>query len=308
MEQKLVYIDTDISLGTPGAEIDDGAALMLLVRNKGIKVIGTSSVFGNVPVKDAAANLDRMMTFLGTGDIPQGLGSAQPLIQDQGWFEEWQAGYEPTLPWQTRPYSNLAANLLINVIRENPGNVTVLSIGPMTNLALAARMDPGIIPLTREVIVMGGSFNVENSLPEFNTHCDPEAASIVFSSGWNMTALGLDITRRVHFSRQDFESLSREDPCTALLRTQAPGWINRMEIMGWDQGGCALHDAVAAAYLVEPDLFSGTFTGVDVELTDSSLRGLTRFSMDHKQNRQVQIITEINTSACKDLIWSHLKK
>lgn len=308
MKQKLVYIDTDISLGTPGAEIDDGAALMLLLRNKDIKVVGAGSVFGNVPVKDAAANLDRMMTFLGAGDIPLGLGAAQPLIQNQDWFEDWKAGYEPTLPWPTRSFTQLAANLLIKVIRENPGSVSVVSIGPMTNLALAVRMDPGIIPLTREVIVMGGSFNAENSMPEFNTHCDPEAASIVFSSRWNLTALGLDITRRVHFSRQDFASLSREDPCTALLRAQAPGWIERMELMGWDRDGCALHDAVAAAYLIEPELFTGTYSGVDVELTDSSLRGLTRFSMESTENRPIRVITDLDHSRCKDLIWSHLNK
>ena len=152
-------------------------------------------------------------------------------------------------------------------MRSQPGEISILAIGPLTNLALAIRLDPGIIPLTGRVIVMGGSFGMQEPSPEFNVRCDPEAAQIVFSSGWDVHVLGLDITRRVHFSRHDFDCLPDENPAVALLRSQAPGWIDRMEVMGWDQDGCALHDAVAAAYLADETIFEIRETGVDVELT-----------------------------------------
>src|SRR6185295_6930678 len=120
-------------------------------------------------------------------------------IADTAWFESWQSVYGKTLSWNSRPVTYLAANLIIHTIRTHPGQVSIISLGPMTNLALAIRLEPSIIPLTREVIVMGGSFNIQNPAPEFNVRCDPEAAQIVFSSGWKVNIIGLDITRRVHF-------------------------------------------------------------------------------------------------------------
>ena len=308
MNKKLVYVDTDIGLGTPGAEIDDGAALIFLLRNKSIDVIGAGSIFGNVPLHDAALNLDRLLTWLGREDIPTGLGAEKPLIADTAWFESWQSNYGKTMPWNTRAANYLSANLIIHAIRTHPGQVSILSLGPMTNLALAVRLDPNIIPLTHEVIVMGGSFNVQNPEPEFNVHCDPEAAQIVFSSGWKVHILGLDITRRVHFSRRDFASLPDGNPAVELLRAQAPGWIDRMEEMGWEQGGCALHDAVAAAYLIDQTIFQIEEASVEVELANADSRGITRFSSAAENQPIVKVITDLDTVKCRDLIWSHINQ
>ena len=308
MDKKLVYVDTDIGLGTPGAEIDDGAALIFLLRNKSIDVIGAGSVFGNVPLHDAALNLDRLLTWLGREDIPTSLGADRPLIADTAWFESWQSNYGKTLPWNTRPVNYLAANLIIHAIHTHPGQVSLLSLGPMTNLALAVRLDPNIIPLTREVIVMGGSFNVQNPEPEFNVRCDPEAAQIVFSSGWKVHILGLDITRRVHFSRRDFASLPDGNPAVELLRAQAPGWIDRMEEMGWEQDGCALHDAVAAAYLIDRAIFQTEEASVEVELANDDSRGITRFSSATENQPIVKVITDLDTVKCRHLIWSHVNQ
>lgn len=306
MDKKLVYVDTDIGLGTPGAEIDDGAALIFLLRNQSIDIVGTGSVFGNVPIHDATLNLDRLLTWLGGEHIPLGLGAEKPVIADTNWFEGWQSAYGKTLAWNIRPTTYLAANLIIHAIRTNPGQVSILSLGPMTNLALAVRLDPAITSLTREVIVMGGSFGVQNPEPEFNIRCDPEAAQIVFSSGWNVHILGLDITRRVHFSRSDFSSLPDGNPAVELLRAQAPGWIDRMEEMGWEQDGCALHDAVAAAYLVDQAIFQTEETSVEVELANPNSRGITRFLTTKENRKTVKVITNLDIAKCRDLIWSQV--
>ena len=307
MNRKLVYVDTDVGLGTPGAEIDDGAALTFLLCNKSIEVIGAGSVFGNVPIHDADLNLDRLLTWLGGEQIPRGRGAEKPLIVDMVWFESWQSAYGRTMSWEPRPVSHLAANLIIDTIHDHPGQVSILSLGPMTNLALAIQLDPSIISLTRDVIVMGSSFNSNNPQPEFNIRCDPEAAQIVFSSGWSVYVLGLDITRRVHFSRRDFESLPDGNPAVELLRAQAPGWIDRVEKMGWEQDGCALHDSVAVAYLVDDTIFNTKQMGVEVELADSNLRGITRFSPSNENKPVVNVVTEIDAIKCHDLIWSHLR-
>jgi inosine-uridine nucleoside N-ribohydrolase len=307
VNKKLVYVDTDVGLGTPGAEIDDGAALIFLSRHPSVDVLGAGSVFGNVPVHDAALNLDRLLSWLDGTHIPLGLGAERPLLTDMTWFERWQSAYGETLPWDFEVPAELAANLMIRTIRDHPGQVSILSLGPMTNLALAVRLDPGIVALTREVIVMGGSFNRQNPTPEFNVHCDPEAAQVVFSSDWQVHLLGLDITRRVHFSRRDFTSLPDGNPAVELLRAQAPGWIERMEVMGWEQDGCALHDAVAATYLVEDTIFQTEETCVEVELANPNLRGVTRFSSAAPGKATVRVVTGVDPLKCRDLIWSHVQ-
>ena len=307
MNKKLVYVDTDVGLGTPGAEIDDGAALLFLMHNPSIDIVGAGSVFGNVALHDATINLDRLLTWLNGEHIPLGRGAQKPLIADMTWFEGWQAGYGETLPWKCRSIPILAANLMIDAVRAHPGQVSILSLGPMTNLALAIRLDPAIVSLTREVIVMGGSFNNQNSAPEFNVRCDPEAAQIVFSAGWDVHILGLDSTRRVHFSRGDFASLSDVNPAAAMLRAQAPGWIDRVEAMGWEQDGCALHDAVAAACLADETIFQVETMGVEIELADPNLRGLTRFFPERETQSPVKVVTGLDHAKCRELIWSHLE-
>lgn len=155
---------------------------------------------------------------------------------------------------------------------------------------------------------MGGSFNVQNPEPEFNARCDPEAAQMVFNSGWNVHILGLNITRRIHFSRRDFASLPDGNPAVELLRAQAPGWIDRMEEMGWEQDGCALHDAVAAAYLIDDTIFQTEETSVEVELANPNSRGITRFSSTSDNLPTVKVITDLDPIKCRDLIWSHVNQ
>jgi inosine-uridine nucleoside N-ribohydrolase len=198
--------------------------------------------------------------------------------------------------------------LLIDAIRSDPGRVVVLSLGPMTNLALAVRLAPDIVPLARQVIVMGGSFNIQDPAPEFNARCDPEAAQIVLNAGWKVHVLGLDITRRVHVSREDFACLPDGHPAVELLRAQAPGWIDRVEAMGWDKNGCALHDAVAAAYLVDETLFETRESSVEVERTDPALVGLTRFAPAARGRPRVRVVTGVDEQKCRDLIWSKIKE
>lgn len=308
MDKKHIYVDTDVSLGTPGAEIDDGAALIFLLRNKRIEVIGAGSVFGNVSVDDATLHLDRLMTWLGAKHINLSKGAEKPLTADMSWFDEWQSRYGQSLPWTPRVISISSAKLMIQTICAEPGQVSILALGPMTNLALAVQLEPAIISLTHEVIVMGGSLSSQGASPEFNICCDPEAAQIVLNAGWDVHILGLDITRRVHFSRDDFAALPDGNPAVELLRMQAPGWIDRMEEMGWEHDGCALHDAVAAAYLVDRSMFQTEQASIEVELSDAGLRGLTRFSVPREDKPIVTAVTGVDTEKCREFIWSYLKQ
>ena len=308
MPKPLVYVDTDIGLGTPGAEIDDAAALMMLMTHPGLEVLGAGSVFGNVPCRDALVNLSRMRSFFARQDIPLGHGTDLPLIEGVDWFSEWQSRYQPTLPFEVPESIPSSAQLMIDLVKANPHEVTLLSIGPMTNLALAARLDPDFIPLVKNVVAMGGSFGSTEDNPEFNVRCDPEAVQMVFNTGWDLNLFGINITGQVKYPRAEFAALKGTHPTTRLLKEMAPGWIDRMEEMGWEQGGCALHDAVAVAFLLDPSLFQFKKIGVRVELHDRSKRGVIHFDDTDRQLPQAGVATVVDVKGCHDLVWSLIQK
>jgi inosine-uridine nucleoside N-ribohydrolase len=298
-----LYVDTDLTLGTARAEIDDGAALLILLGDPAFDVRGIGAVHGNAGVDSVIHNLRRMLSYRQALPIPLGRGSALPLVEDPAWFDDWKSGYGPTEPFPAAGDLPLAANLLIDAARAHPHALSVLAVGPLTNLALAARLAPDIIPLVREVVTMGGTFGADQSA-EFNARCDPEAAAIVLNAGWPVRLFGLDITRRVHFSREEFAALSENDPAVALLKRQAPGWIDRIETMGWDRGGCALHDAVAASALIDETLFEYAEVEVTVELADRAKRGVTRLSK--RPGSRIRAAVEVDVKRCHDLIWGRI--
>jgi inosine-uridine nucleoside N-ribohydrolase len=304
MKRSLVYIDTDISLGTPGAEIDDGAALMVALRSQQPEVIGLGSVFGNTPVADTSRNLARLLSLLDKPAIPFGIGAAHPLQGTMDWFNEWQSGYGPTLPFDYSPPALSAAQLLIHLIHAHPGELTILSVGPMTNLAAALKQEPGIEKQVKQVIAMGGSFGTQSSEPEFNIHCDPHAAQMVFAADWPLTLLGLELTRQIAFSRADFTALPGSHAAINLFKEQAAGWIERVEAMGWEKDGCSLHDAVAAAYLIQPELFTCTDAEVSISLGGDLPIGATIIQPTGPYGkRKTKVVTQVDVPQCKRLIW-----
>lgn len=297
----MIFVDTDMGLGTPRAELDDGAALIALL-NSGANVVAAAGVHGNVQLSEATHNLRRLLAYLGREDLPVGRGSALPLVQDPSWFQPFQARYGPTPPWPGEPDLPPAALLLIETVRAHPGEVTILALGPLTNLALAARLAPDIVPHVRQVVSMGGSFG-DDGTPEFNTRSDPEAAHIVYTAGWPLRLLGGDITCQVHFRRERFQALPHGDPALDLLREQAPDWIDIVEEQGWAQGGCNLHDAVAAASLLDETLFEFTPASVTVVLEPGERRGATQVKPVPAPAANVYIAADLDADRCHQLIW-----
>jgi inosine-uridine nucleoside N-ribohydrolase len=302
-ETPIVYIDTDIGLGTPGAEIDDAAALMMLLRNSNIQIAGIGSVFGNVPVGDAVSNLARLVKSYGRSDIPLGIGADCPLKGDLGWFTGWQEGYGETLSYDSILPESHSSDLLIDCILRFPGKVAILALGPMTNIALVVQKSPEIVAKVKEVIAMGGTFGKNSSQPEFNIHCDPTAADIVIHAGWPVTLLGLEITRKAAFSKAEFMAIEGVDPTTRLLKSQAAGWIDRVVSMGWEKDGCALHDAVAAAYFLKKKLFKAVRADVQVSIHEGPTWGITTTNETTSSSGNIQVIKEMDVERCRDLIW-----
>lgn len=300
----MIIFDTDMGLGTPRAEIDDGAALIFLLRSMGERVTAVTTTHGNTTLENVVHNSHRLLAYLERSDLPLGRGAAHGLIEEKAWFVDWQAGYGETPPWPDQSPLPLAANLIIDTVRANPGQVTLIAVGPLTNLALAVRLAPDIVPLVRQVVTMGGSL-AEKPEPEFNARCDPEAAQIVLNAGWPLRLIGLEITNQVHFSRAEFAALPDNQPALALLKAQADGWISRVESMGWGHGGCALHDALAVAAVFDPSLFEWRETAVSVTLHPEDQRGITRAVP--QEGSLVETAVAVDVDPCRELIWSYLK-
>ena len=298
----LYIIDTDISLGTPFAEIDDGAALICLRRSLGERVLAVTTVHGNVDVQSASWNAQRLCAYL-DWDVPVYSGADRPLLEDPSWFAGWQAGYGPTPPWPEPAGDRPAAEIIVDLVRAYPGRITLVALGPLTNLAAALSAAPDIAGLVREVVCMGGSGAADDPAPEFNFRSDPEAAHIALLAGWPLRLFGLEITRQVFFSRVEFEALPAGQPAVDLLKQQAPGWIDRVEAEGWESGGCSLHDAAPVAALIDPSLFAFEEANVSVELAAGGSRGRTHLL----PGKGVRAAAAIREAACRELVYGLLK-
>ncbi len=308
MVKWMVYVDTDISLGTPGAEIDDFAGLLMLLRSPQVALAGIGSVFGNAPVHDVDVNLARLLSGLGCEHVRTASGADAPLQGNMEWFAGWQAGYGPTPLFDfPRPHQS-SAELLIELARAHPGELIILAIGPLTNLALALRQAPEIAGQVRRVVAMGSSF--ATTVPEFNIHCDPIAAQVVLQADWPVTLLGMGITRQMSFSRTEFSTLPDANPAMRLFKEQAEGWIDRVEAMGWEKDGCALHDAAAAAYLLRPELFDTQKAVVEVIVEGSGAlpAGATLLKpVSEDAGQTVDVVTRVDAQACRELIWTYMQ-
>lgn len=298
----MIIFDTDMSLGTPRAEIDDGAALIMLLKLLGEEVAAITTVSGNAPIDDVMHNTRRLLHYLGREDIVVGRGAGCALVDDRVWFDEWQAGYGETPAFGDVEGEN-SAEIIINTIRANPNKVTLIAVGPLTNLALAARMAPDIIPLTKQIIMMGGQLIAEQ--PEFNTQCDPEAAHIVLEAAWPIRMIGLGITNQVILPREEFEQLPETNRALLLLKSQAGGWIDRVESMGWAEGGSALHDALAVLTAVDESLFEWQHQHVAVTLC-GEYRGATSVDETRQGVPTTQIATGVDRERCLGLFRDNL--
>lgn len=284
-----IIIDTDPGLGEPGSDIDDGLAILYALQSPELDVLALTVVNGNVDASTGTDVARRLLDRLGRDDIPVLRGAAEPLTRDMAPVR---ALFEGVLGHGAASASSdhlgptsdeHAADYLTRAARERPGEVTVIAIGPMTNLALAILRDPEFATNVRELVLMAGSATgyAQNVtvVGDFNAYVDPEALDIVLRSGASIRMVGLDQTARVMLTRDDAAGLrATGDPFAEWVADCTDAWIdflgrafpNRPE----HRDACFLHDPLVVAAVTHPDLL--TWQDADVRaVTDSELaRGL----------------------------------
>ncbi len=274
MSTRLI-IDTD-----PG--VDDAMAILMALAVPELEVVGLTTVFGNAATEVTTVNALRLLEVAGRTDIPVARGADRPLTTDYLGPVPFVHGHNGlgdaavADPART-PVAASAARFIVDTVRAAPGEITLLAVGPLTNLALAIEVDPEIVGLVDQVVVMGGNaFVPGNATPvaEANINNDPEAADLVFGAGWPITMVGLDVTHRVNLRGEAIDRItSREGHGAALLRAALPLYRGFFEdTNGID--GIFVHDPTAVAFLLDPDAFEIGSWPVRVE-TESFSRGKT---------------------------------
>jgi purine nucleosidase len=266
-----VVIDSD-----PGT--DDALAILLAVYSPEVDVKGISIVAGNVTADMGFDDALRVLSLVNRCDIPVAKGAEHPLLQRLVTGSYWNGanglGGAETPASRCQGDHRFGPDLIIDLVHKYPNEITIIPIGPLTNIALAVRKDPSIVPLVKAVVLMGGSIsggNV-NGAAEYNIYQDPEAASIVFNAGWPITMVGLDVTEKAAILPSDANKLDEKaGPVAHFAATVARYQIR----LGEASGGGAVHDALAVGAVVDPTLLQTKFLRVDVETGGEFARGET---------------------------------
>ncbi len=269
-----VIIDTD-----PG--VDDALALLLAMRSPELKIEGITAVAGNVPLELTLPNALRMVEIAGRNDIPVAAGAKRPLLRrlvtaTYAHGENGLGGAVFPEPKRT-PVDEPAAAFIRQTVRKYPGEITLLTIGPLTNIAAALSSDAELARMVRRLVMMGGSLSGGNITPaaEFNVYVDPEAARIVFQSGIPITMVGLDVTRKTSLTDEHVRVLEAEqNPVSQAAAKIARNAINHNRDRGFLVGP-NMHDSLAVAGFLDPAILEFQDYYVDVETTGELTAGET---------------------------------
>lgn len=286
MAIKKIIIDTD-----PG--IDDAMAIFLALRSPEIEVVGLTTIFGNVNCQLATVNALRLLETAGHSRIPVAKGCDSPLFisapehATRVHGEDGMGNANFALP-KGSAIEMSAAEFIVKTILAHPGEITLVPIGPLTNIALALKLEPKIINLVKEVVIMGGAATVAGNITpvaEANIWQDPHAAAIVFNAGLPLTMIGLDVTSTVLLTEDYLVDLySANNPETELLRKIIPHY-QQFYLKMYGSKDFHTHDPSTIAYLINPNLFTTQLIPIFVE-TDGRCIGQTIPDFRHQWGQQ----------------------
>ncbi len=271
---RIIY-DTD-----PG--VDDSMAFFLAHTSPEIELLALTTIFGNGGIETTTANALRLVETVDRPDIPVLRGAAKPLLHaydGRGAMVHGSDGLGDSHmpPASLQPANGQAAQFIAEQIMAAPGEITLVAVGPLTNLALAVSLEPGIADAVREVIIMGGAATVAgNASPvaEANIHNDAAAARIVFEAGWPLTMVGLDATQATIMSSAYLDDLyAIGNPATDFIARIVPFYHRFHTRQGVD--GIYVHDSSAIMYAIDPTLYETRSAYVRVCLGHEGTRGQT---------------------------------
>ena len=308
--RKNIIIDTD-----PGQ--DDAVAIMMALGSPELEVLGITVVAGNVPLNLTARNTRIICELAGRTDIKIFAGADKPIRGDQVTAEHAHGSsgldgielFEPSIPLQAMH----AIDFLLQTVSEQPTKtVSLCPIGPLTNIALALKRKPEIGQRIEQIVMMGGGYFIQGNVTpsaEFNIFADPEAAEIVFQSGIPITMLPLDVTHKVLANKKRLNCIKSINNSASDALARMLSFYGRYNSKKYGEDGAPLHDPTAIAWLIEPDLFTGKFCNVEIEVNSSLTRGATVIDWwgvtGRKENATV--INDVDANGFFELLFERLE-
>ena len=261
---------------------DDAVAILLAVGDPSINILGVTSVGGNQSLDKVTYNARAMLELAHATDIPVHQGCGQPLVRPLSVAASihGETGLDGVdLPEPSRPLDDgHAVNWIIDTIMSHePDTITLVPTGPLTNIALAARIEPRIVERVHQVVLMGGAYHTGNFSPvaEFNVKTDPEAAHIVFNAPWPLVMVGLDLTHQAICTQAVQSKLAAANP---RLTPAINGMMNFFRSAYQNEEAFPdppVHDPCAVAYVIDPSLIETRACPLDVELNGTLTTGMT---------------------------------
>ncbi|WP_395489918.1 nucleoside hydrolase [Cedecea davisae] len=324
---KRLIIDCDPGNGVAGANVDDGLALALALAAPEISLELITTVSGNTPSEVGYAVASDLIARLGMF-VEVARGASRALIEPSApWREHldhkvdkvglrhlWNGVSAPQINAATAP---LAVHKMGELICNNPGEITLIAIGPLTNVALALQLYPQMAAAVKEIVIMGGVFNVEGYLKDTNFGVDPEAAHAVLTSGANIILVPMDVTTQTMMTHQDLDKLATCNNRLSdfLVETIRP-WMD-FSMQTRNLPGCWIHDVLTVALLLEPALVSGVEDYVDVSLSGLSRGRTLRYgpenlrltvNVEPPRGKPVMILQTVDNEALLALIDKNIRQ
>ncbi len=305
MAVKPIIIDCD-----PG--VDDAIALMLALRSPELVVQAITVVAGNVPLALTQRNARQLCELLGRDDVPIYAGCPRPLVRSLITAEDihGKTGLEgATLPAPSRPLQTThAVNFLIDTLRATPEPLTLATLGPLTNVAVALIQAPDIVQGIERIVMMGGGITQGNITPfaEFNFYVDPHAAHVVFDAGIPITLLSLDVTHQVLTTPARLEAIRQMGNPASDVAAAVLSHYGKADEQKLGTVGAPLHDPCVIAYLLRPELFTTYYGHVKVEFNSPLTLGQTVVSQGRGDQLQVTIVDTVDANGVYELLTKRL--
>ena len=303
---------TDIVLDCdPGH--DDAIALLLALASPEVNLLGVTTVSGNQTLDKTTANAIRVLDHVGRTEVPVAAGADRPLVRDRHVAAEvhGETGLDgPDLPPPSRsPEAAHAIDWIAMTLLAAPGPVTLVPTGPLTNIALFLARYPELATRVERIVLMGGAFGEGNVTPaaEFNVWADPEAAHRVFTSGIDLTMVGLDVTHKALLRPRDVDRMRASGRAGKLVADLFEFYVGfHRSRYGWD--GAPVHDAVAVAHVIDPGLLTTDHLGVVVDIGPEPSRGRTHVDLSRLSGweRNCSVAVGIDAGVFREMLITRI--
>jgi purine nucleosidase len=310
MTRKII-IDTD-----PGQ--DDAVAILLALASPELEVLGITVVAGNVPLSRTVLNARKILELAGRTDVPIYAGCSRPIRRPLITAEHVHGptGLDgPSLPEPTVAIKEQhAVDFIIDSLRAaEAGEITLVTLGPLTNVALALIKAPDIAAKVKEIVMIFGSFSEAGNITpaaDFNNYVDPEASEAVLKSGIPIVMLPMDVTHQCLSTRERLERIRALGNRCAVATAEMLTFSEHFDIEKYGWEGAPLHDPCAIAYLLKPELFAGRLVNVEVETASPLTVGMSVVDWWHVTDRprNAQFMRSVDVPAFYELLTERLAR